>query len=52
MTIRKIARMGHPVLLTKAAPVADAAAVQDLIRDMHETLVDARRDRPGRAPGA
>ena len=41
MTIRKIARMGHPVLLQKAAPVADVAAVQDLIRDMHDTLVDS-----------
>jgi len=41
MAIRKIARMGHPVLLQKAEPVADLASVQELIRDMHETLVDS-----------
>lgn len=41
MTILKIARMGHPVLLEKAAPVADVATVQDLIRSMHDTLVDS-----------
>lgn len=41
MTILKIARMGHPVLLEKAAPVADVATVQDLIRNMHDTLVDS-----------
>ena len=41
MTILKIARMGHPVLLEKAVPVADVATVQTLIRDMHDTLVDS-----------
>lgn len=41
MTIRKIARMGHPVLLQKAAAVTDIAAIQHLIRDMHDTLVDS-----------
>lgn len=41
MTILKIARMGHPVLVETAAPVADIAAVQDLIRDMHDTLLDS-----------
>jgi peptide deformylase len=41
MTIRKIARMGHPVLLQPAAPVVDPAAVRGLIRDMHATLLDA-----------
>jgi peptide deformylase len=41
MPIRKIARMGHPVLLQRAAEVEDVAAVQDLIQDMAETLVDS-----------
>ena len=43
MAIRKIARMGHPVLSRKAAPVADPAApdVARLIADMAETLADA-----------
>ena len=41
MAIRKIARMGHPVLLQRAAEVEDPAAVQELIRDMTETLVDS-----------
>lgn len=41
MSLRKIARMGHPVLLQKAAPVNDVARLQDLIRDMEETLIDA-----------
>lgn len=41
MTILKIARMGHPVLLEKAAPVTDVASVQGLIRNMHDTLVDS-----------
>lgn len=41
MAIRKIARMGHPVLLQRAAEVDDPAEVQDLIRDMTETLVDS-----------
>ncbi|MCA8928891.1 MAG: peptide deformylase [Alphaproteobacteria bacterium] len=41
MAIRKIARMGHPVLLQRAAEVPDPSAVRDLIRDMAETLVDS-----------
>ena len=41
MTIRKIARMGHPVLLERASEVGDVSAVHDLISDMHETLVDS-----------
>ena len=43
MAILKIARMGHPVLLERAAEVADPGAeeCQRLIRDMGETLEDA-----------
>jgi peptide deformylase len=43
MTLRKIARLGQPVLLNRAAPVADPerADVQALIDDMLETMVDA-----------
>lgn len=43
MPIRKIARMGHPVLREPARPVADPLAedIQRLIADMQETLVDA-----------
>jgi peptide deformylase len=43
MAILKIARMGHPVLLEKALPVADpqAAEIQLLLADMVETLQDA-----------
>jgi len=42
MSILKIARMGHPVLRSVAASVADptAAAVKQLVADMVETLVD------------
>src|SRR5260370_24655235 len=42
MSILKIARMGHPVLRSVAARVADptAAAVKQLVADMVETLVD------------
>lgn len=44
MAILKIARMGHPVLLGKAAPVADPAApeIRRLVADMIETMADAR----------
>ncbi len=44
MTLRKIARLGHPVLLRPAAAVADPTAptVTALISDMRETLADAR----------
>ncbi len=43
MTLRKIARLGHPVLLGKAAPVEDVAdpGLQLLIDDMLETMADA-----------
>ena len=43
MAILKIARMGHPVLITRAAPVADPAApeIRRLIADMIETMEDA-----------
>ena len=43
MAIRKIARMGHPVLLARAEPVADPAdpEIRRLIADMIETMQDA-----------
>jgi peptide deformylase len=43
MAILKIARMGHPVLVERAQPVHDpgTAAIQTLVADMAETLVDA-----------
>ncbi|HVA35673.1 MAG TPA: peptide deformylase [Stellaceae bacterium] len=43
MAILKIARMGHPVLREKAAPVADPTApeVRDLVASMIETMHDA-----------
>ncbi len=43
MALLKIARMGHPVLLRRAAPVADPQApeVKRLIRDMIETMEDS-----------
>jgi len=43
MAILKIARMGHPVLLTPAAPVADPGApdIRRLVADMIETMEDA-----------
>jgi peptide deformylase len=43
MAILKIARMGHPVLRRRAAPVADPRApeVRLLVRDMLETMEDA-----------
>ncbi|MBS1000812.1 peptide deformylase [Acetobacter persici] len=43
MAILKIARMGHPVLLTRAEDVADVTApdITSLIQDMMETLKDA-----------
>lgn len=42
MSILKIARMGHPVLLARAAPVADPGSpeVRRLVADMIETMVD------------
>ena len=43
MAILKIARMGHPVLLQKAEPVADPGApeIRRLVADMLETMTDA-----------
>ena len=43
MTIRKIARMGHPILSQIATPVADPTSpeILDLVRDMIETMEDA-----------
>ena len=43
MAILKIARMGHPVLLQRAEPVADPGApeIRRLVRDMMETMEDA-----------
>jgi peptide deformylase len=44
MAILKVARMGHPVLRQKCKPIDPAAitgaAVQGLIRDMFETMVE------------
>lgn len=43
MTLRKLAQLGHPVLLEPAAPVGDLCSpqVQSLIDDMLETMLDA-----------
>ena len=43
MTIRKIARMGHPVLRQKAEAVTDLAdpELRRLVEDMVETMIDA-----------
>jgi len=43
MAILKIARMGHPVLMGQARPVADPTepAVRQLVADMVETMMDA-----------
>jgi peptide deformylase len=43
MAILKIARMGHPVLLQRAEPVADpgSAEIRRLVADMMETMEDA-----------
>tara|TARA_B100000686_G_C16771844_1_gene965680 strand:- start:1528 stop:2109 length:582 start_codon:yes stop_codon:yes gene_type:complete len=43
MAIRKIARMGHPVLRRRAEEIIDPQAreIRVLIRDMMETMVDA-----------
>ena len=44
MTLLKIARMGHPVLLQPASDVADpqAPAIRMLVADMIETMLDAQ----------
>lgn len=43
MAILKIARMGHPVLRRKSAPIDDPGApeIRQLVDDMMETLADA-----------
>jgi peptide deformylase len=43
MSILKIARMGHPVLLRKCDPVPDPGApeIRRLVADMMETMLDA-----------
>ena len=43
MTILKIARMGHPVLVQRAQPIEDPSAeeVRHLVADMAETMIDA-----------
>ena len=43
MAILKIARMGHPVLLRRAEPVADPRdpEIRRLVEDMVETMLDA-----------
>ncbi|MDB5369540.1 MAG: def [Roseomonas sp.] len=43
MAILKIARMGHPVLLRRAEPVADPTdpEIRRLVTDMAETMLDA-----------
>jgi peptide deformylase len=43
MAILKIARMGHPVLATPAAPVSSPTApeIRRLVNDMVETMIDA-----------
>ena len=43
MAILKIARMGHPVLATRAAPVTHPTApeIRRLVNDMVETMIDA-----------
>src|SRR3546814_5787934 len=43
MAILKIARMGHPVLRRRAAPVADPTSpeIRRLVQDMLETMEDA-----------
>lgn len=43
MTLRKIARLGHPVLLARARPIEDPGApeIRRLAADMVETMRDA-----------
>lgn len=43
MAILKIARLGHPVLLARAAPVEDPTSpeIARLVADMAETMLDA-----------
>ena len=43
MAILKIARMGHPVLVRRAEPVANPGSpeIRRLVADMVETMIDA-----------
>jgi peptide deformylase len=43
MALLKIARMGHPILLQRAAPVSDPGApeIRRLVDDMIDTMLDA-----------
>jgi peptide deformylase len=43
MALLKIARMGHPVLVQRAEPVADPGApeIRRLVADMIDTMIDA-----------
>ena len=43
MAILKIARLGHPVLLARAAPVEDPTSpdIARIVADMAETMLDA-----------
>ncbi|PZW46747.1 peptide deformylase [Humitalea rosea] len=43
MSILKISRLGHPVLLRPAEPIIDPSApeIRRLVRDMAETMLDA-----------
>ena len=43
MTLLKIARMGHPVLITKAEDIVDPTAreIRELADNMVETMKDA-----------
>jgi len=44
MSILKIARLGHPILCSKAKPVKDIRKpdIKELINDMTETMLDAK----------
>lgn len=44
MAIRKIARMGHPVLMEPAKPVSDPTMpeIRLILRDMIDTMIDAK----------
>ena len=45
MTLLKIARMGHPVLITKAEPVPDPTARE--IRELADSMVETMKDAHG-----
>ena len=44
MSILKISRLGHPILLKKTHPVQNIAAneIKKIIYDMSETMIDAK----------